>query len=261
MPNTKPGEAPRTNYLRPNAKRELEYDQQQCRSQLSETSPHAQVTNRQAVAKRLRKIDTLIESDSAPEIPVSDRPEADRRIKELEVQIRDGMPSRDVMMRNPPGAVGENIKYERRRKPAQLEWKNLMLRRHADSDDPDIANIERLRAPTGSNLSFDGAQIPGRTMSAPSQAFIDNYGAIDFSQGPAAEAIDLAVERRLTDMTASDLETPTGQTTGAAVPKKKARKAKKGRSWTPEQRQAASERFHARQAAKDDLADSHVAQE
>lgn len=254
MPNMKPGESPRTNYLRPNTQRELEYDAKQCKAQLSETSAHGQVQNKAAVAKRLRRIEKRLQDDAAPEVPAGERDDMQRRIVELEAEIKDGMLSHDEMTRNPPGAVGHNIRYQRKKTPAQLEWKSKQLRLNKDSDDPDVANIERLR-PRTSHLSMDGAQIPGRTVSTPSSAFMANYDEIDFTKGPAAAALRAAVSAELAHLTENDLATPTGPTSAAKAPRKKRGKTGK-RVWTNEQKQAASEAYYARQEAKQEAISS-----
>ena len=256
MPNTEPGKPPRSNYLRPNAKRELEFDAQQCKAQLGETSAHGMVTNKAAVARRLKRIEKLLRDDAPPEIPVSERDAVDKRIEDLAVQIQDaGMLSHEEMMRNPPGAVGQNIKWTRQTKDAQLEWKSLQLRQNVDSDDPDIANVERLR-PTTPYLSMDRAQIPRRTISTPSAQFTQNYDDIEFQQ-----RVQTMVQEELGRLTENDLATPTGPTSAAAaaaparMPRKK--KVKKGgRTWTPEQKAEASQKWHEREKAKQTAQDA-----
>jgi hypothetical protein len=79
--------------------------------------------------------------------------------KRLEAEIREGMLSRQEMRYNRPGAVDHHIKWERSKKPAILKWKNLQVLLNPDSDEQDLANIERLR-PEGNIQTVDtSAQI------------------------------------------------------------------------------------------------------
>lgn len=120
---------------------------------------------RQSLAKRRRQLEKELQNwsprtDLSPET----RDALHRRSKELEEEIRQGMPTAEVMRRNPVGAVDAHRKWDRR-KDKVLEWKNLQVQLEPESDDIDLANVERLR-PTqvapGSPASFMAdAQIPG----------------------------------------------------------------------------------------------------
>jgi hypothetical protein len=100
--------------------------------------------------------------------------ELDAAIKEfngLADFIREGMPSSVTMRRNPPGAVGSQISWEKRTEKAVLRYKHIALRLLATGAVPDnlkhgndIGSVERLRPLEDStDPSMEGAQIPKTT--------------------------------------------------------------------------------------------------
>jgi hypothetical protein len=96
--------------------------------------------------------------------------ELDAAIKEynsLSDFIAEGMPSNATMRRNPAGAVGQHISWEKRTEKAVLRYKHIGLRLLATGAVPDnmkhgtdISSVERLRKLDGDNDSMEGAQIP-----------------------------------------------------------------------------------------------------
>jgi hypothetical protein len=65
--------------------------------------------------------------------------------KELEEKIREGMLPREVMRKNPVGAVDDNIRWQARAKNWILQWKNIRRALNPTSEEKDLANVERLR--------------------------------------------------------------------------------------------------------------------
>lgn len=115
----------------------------------------------------------------------------------LEDKIREGMPSSEEMRRNPPGAVGKQLSWDKAQRNNVLRYKNLALRLHAGGDLPadmryegDIANIERLRPLTTiKDVSMDYAQIPKtRDIHIGS----DPVGTVMFTADEEAALMDLA---------------------------------------------------------------------
>lgn len=128
--------------------------------------------------KQIRRIDNDLQRGTPPELTSEQRDKAVKRASYLEGEIQRGMPSDFEMRRNPDGAVGKNQRWEARNQRHCLEYKNLQMAIHPESEDPDLCNIERLRPrTTPQDLSAHGAQIPGRIFSGtnPSQAYLDNY--------------------------------------------------------------------------------------
>lgn len=113
------------------------------------------------VTKRMRRLQECLHTQSPQPLDGSAKDKLTKRAKELEERITQGMLSQEEMRKNPAGAVGRHMKWEKANKAAILEWKNIQLMREPNSDDPDLANFERLR-PVGAQDRFRGdAQING----------------------------------------------------------------------------------------------------
>jgi hypothetical protein len=93
------------------------------------------------------------------------------------------MPSDEQMRRNTPGTVGQHLRFDKAAKSRDhfddgdlAHWKDNQLALHKGSDDPDVANFERMR-PLHNQGSMLGAQIPGAQYygTNPSQAYLDGF--------------------------------------------------------------------------------------
>lgn len=144
------------NLLRPEQRSEMLAERDVLRTKLS--NPH--IEDKGAVAKQLRNLETQLETQTPKPYKPTEIDAAVRRERELREQLLAGMPSQEEMRKNPPGAVGKHMEWERRNKQRLLEWKEIRLRLNHDNADPDVANFERFR-PTTSTLNMDNAQIPG----------------------------------------------------------------------------------------------------
>lgn len=102
------------------------------------------------------------------------------RSKQLLDQIVTGMCSQEEMRKAPPGAVDKHMGWEKRNKPAIMEWKNLQLR--LKPGEREAANLERHR-PTTSSLNMDNAHIQGKAIYIP-----ENVGStVTFSDEEMAQ--------------------------------------------------------------------------
>ena len=155
---------------------ELESDKAYFESQL--TNPL--VTDIPSVRKNLKRVEHAIETQVPPVLlgPALDK--VVRREKELRETIVPNMLSQAEMRQAPAGSVGREMAFQKRYKVPILEWKNCRRTIHRDSEDPDVANIERYR-PVVSRGNLDNAQIPGQVMSFASEQFQDGYDDIDWS--------------------------------------------------------------------------------
>lgn len=131
----------------------------------------SQIGDMAALRRRLQAIDQSL--DEGLPRAYQDDAEKQRAIDE-ELRMRqllvDHMPSRDTMMRNPPGAVDRHRRFEREHKNSILAWRNLRLRLHASGVDfgfdRDIANLEVYRPLNhgGGELDASTAQIQRKAM-------------------------------------------------------------------------------------------------
>lgn len=131
-------------------------------------SPH--IEDKGTVAEQLRRLNHQLESQRPREYAGPELDSAVRREAELRAEWTQGMLSHEEMRKNPPGAVGRLLEWERKNLRKVEEWQNIRRRLNVGSDDPEIASIERYR-PTTNTMNLDNAQIQGK------QFFLPPYGA------------------------------------------------------------------------------------
>lgn len=145
------------------------------------------ITDKDQIRRTLGRMNDMERLHAVPDLNPQQRDMASKRVSELESQIKEGMLSSEEMRRAPPGAVDQNVAWERRNKNKIIQWRNLNAALHkglpADQSQ-ELGSIERLR-PRVSHLSMEGAQIPAvRTFSFPSPAYSANWDEIF---GPKSE--------------------------------------------------------------------------
>ena len=150
--------------LRPHQVVEMEAE----RSGLERSLQDPATKDRPLVRKRLGQLNKMMEAQAPQELV---GPELDLAVKEADElleKITDGMLTQEEMRKNPAGAVGHQVKWEKANKERIARWKNLMLRLNIGSTDPDIANLERHRpVRRSSSFNMDTVQIPGKAIFLP----------------------------------------------------------------------------------------------
>lgn len=109
-------------------------------------------------AKRLKK---QLSEYGPPELSGGAKDKLAKRAKEIEEKVLPNMPTHEEMRKNPAGMVGKHMRWEKKFKKDVLEWKNIQLMLEPDSNDPDIANFERLRPSGEMDRLRTDAQIQG----------------------------------------------------------------------------------------------------
>jgi len=181
--------------FRPHEAAQVAEDKRSCERAMRDTN----VLDKPAVHRALKRLGKMEEEHSVPQLTPQQKDQAKKRILELEGKMKNGMLSHEEMRRNPPGAVDQNIWWEKQNKRRVNEWKNLQLALNAgipDDQARDLVNVERLR-PRVSHLNMAGAQIPATTaFSFPSDAYKENFDQIftkkeepgpEFLEEPEAE--------------------------------------------------------------------------
>lgn len=148
-------------------------------------SPH--IEDKSAVRAAIGRLTDMEHEHAVPEFNASERDAAAKRVKELEAEIKVGMLSHEEMRRNPPGAVDQNVWWEKRNKRRVQIWRGLQTALHkgipADQAQS-LLNIERLRPRTNA-YNMDNAQIPqARSFSFPSEAYQENFERIFKPEAP-----------------------------------------------------------------------------
>ncbi len=109
------------------------------------------------VTRRLRQINGELDKYRPPEIGGMVKDALAKHSNKLVEEIREGMPTTEVMDRNPVGAVHAHTEWSKANKQKVLEWKNIQVVLNPDSDDPDLRNFEKHRPAmnfSGGNTSF-----------------------------------------------------------------------------------------------------------
>ena len=124
---------------------------------------------------RLRKT-TEAQIPRAPESGDEEGRMVSRSKELLEHIVADGMLSQAEMRACPPGAPDKHLAWERRNKPAILEWKNLQLRLRPG--EREAANLERYR-PVAGSMNLDNSVVDRKmffgieNVTGPTVAFSD----------------------------------------------------------------------------------------
>lgn len=110
---------------------------------------------------RSRRLKQQLKDYSPPELTGAAKDKLAKRAKDLEDKILSGMPTHEEMRKNPAGMVGRHMRHEVSRKRDILEWKNIQIMLDPTSNDPDLANFERLRNQGQMDRLRTDAQIGG----------------------------------------------------------------------------------------------------
>jgi hypothetical protein len=178
-------------FLRARQLAELQSEKATLEKQLQ--NPYIQ--DKGAVGTQLRRLTQDIETQAPPEIKGPELDKIVKREKELREEIMVGMPCAEEMRRCPPGAIGRHTKWEKRNKNKILEWKNCQLILNRESDDPDVANVERLRPIGSPNVNLDNAMIPGKVMSFPTEQFKEGHDRVFTAPEPESVSEDAEIDR------------------------------------------------------------------
>lgn len=129
--------------------------------------------DRGAATKRFRQIDKYLREQAPKEMDAPRRDRVAKLADEVLAEIKDVMLPRNVMRRNPAGAVdafrrGEGSQANKHR---IAQWKRAMRAIDPQNTDRDYTNLERFRpegiSPDGTASFMGDAQIPGKFAMTP----------------------------------------------------------------------------------------------
>jgi hypothetical protein len=189
------------NFLREHEAQEMRDSIASCEKMLSRE--RLTPADRKTTKRRMQRLEGQLKSKALEPVKPEQRDAVAEKVRKLEQEFVPDMPSKDEMFRNPPGAVGKHERWLRRHKSKVLEWKREISRLELGNDDPDVANVERLRPGSGyGDLQMDHtAQIPRQHIfSAPSEQFMQNYDEIDWEKKIdtlVSERVEQELEKRL----------------------------------------------------------------
>jgi hypothetical protein len=164
---------------------------------------------RAQMQSRRRALEDDLEENTPPRVSGGTKDALAVRLRELEENIRGGMPTVEVMRRNPPGAVDMHDRWSKRTKDMQIERKNILKVLDPDNEDKDYCSVEMLR-PSGVTQEMAAtfmmnSQIPGNFAMTPLAkanwpAGMPEYGTVNspMKQAEAREADEPANSSSLT---------------------------------------------------------------
>ena len=165
--------------------------------------------------------------------------------KRLASKIQEGMPSDETMRKNPVGAIDQHTAWERANKKLIKWWKNIRIQLNPDSDDRDLANVERLRPRGQMDRMRTDAQIGGHMA----------YGDIDPTKWPFEQPDNTALEQAKRVAREQEIAKSVADAeqavSGVAVPSYQAIAAKTRKPMSEANKQAARDRLaRAREARR-----------
>ena len=123
---------------------------------------YAKPEDKQILIRRKLRTEKQLADGSPEPLTATEKDKLHKLEKKLRDKITENMPSDEVMRKNPPGAIDWHMRWEKANKSLIKMWKNIRLQLNPESQDKDLANIDRYR-PSGAishGLRSD-AQIPG----------------------------------------------------------------------------------------------------
>jgi hypothetical protein len=228
-------------FLRHNQRELLEKEKKQLEEKLS----NPMIENKGDIRTMLRRTQETLDNESPKPTTPQQRDELTKRSRELEEQFVPGMLTAQELRHNPSGVVGRLLDWERRNKTAIMEWKNIQIALNPESDDPDLASIERLR-PKSNTFNLDDSQIPVKVYDLPSEQYKQNWAQTFGTPDQKAEAERQMQELEELKAEVNLLRAAVSQIDGAAAAKPR----KKRRPLTEDEKRRLSEQGKARWAKK-----------
>jgi len=141
---------------------DLKEEQTQIDAALAPTNPFRnKISKPQLMHQRRKAIDKQLEDFAPAPLDGHEKDKLANLEKELRAAWTNNMPTEEEMRKNPAGMVDRHRKWEKLNKKIIGQWKNVRRQLEPDSDDPDLANIERYRPSGVMDRLVAGAQISG----------------------------------------------------------------------------------------------------
>ena len=146
----------------------------------------SKIENRADMNQRVQQLRQTLAHGAPPDTTPDQRTALAKEEASLREEIKSEMLSQEELRKCPPGAIGAELKFQRRNKAKIIRWKNIMRTLHKGDDDPDISNMEKFRGKVN-RLNMDNAVIPGKQhfLSPDTQAYKDGYEKIWPSEASA----------------------------------------------------------------------------
>ncbi len=141
---------------------ELQEEKESLQATLAPTNPFRnKISKPQLLHARIKNIEKTLEANAPEPLPGEEKDRLAKMELELREKITHGMPTEEEMRKNPAGMVDRHRRWEKQNKRDILTWKNIRRQLEPDSDDPDLANLERYRPAGVMDRLVANAQISG----------------------------------------------------------------------------------------------------
>lgn len=145
------------NLLRFAQREELKTDIEQAEQMIPSAKPEERGTLLRSIKRQKQAL-----NDGSPEpLTGKEKDTLSTLEKRLRAKITEHMPTEEVMRKNPTGAVDWHTKWQNKNKKLVRLWKNVQIQLNPDSQDKDLANIERFRPSGQTDRMRTDAQIVG----------------------------------------------------------------------------------------------------
>lgn len=141
---------------------DLKDEKGQLEQAISPSNPYrSKISKPQLMHQRLKAIDKQLDTYAPEPLQGHEKDKLAKLEQELRESFVQGMPTEEEMRKNPAGMVARHMKWEKINKKNIKTWKNVVRQLEPDSDDPDLASIERFRPAGVMDRLVAGAQISG----------------------------------------------------------------------------------------------------
>jgi hypothetical protein len=197
---------------------------------------HPKIEDKVQVKKNIAILESKLSRLSPEPLAPAEKDKLAKLEKQLAAKIQEGMPTDEMMRKNPVGAIDRHTTWERAKKKLIKMWKNARIQLNPDSDDRDLANVERLRSPGQVDRLRTDAQISGHM----------SYSNIPEELWPFEQPKETALEqakRAEQERIARSVLEAEQAVAGVAVPSPQAIAAKLRKPMSEDNKQAARDRL------------------
>lgn len=146
-----------TNLLRFGQREQIKHEIAQAEDSLK----LAKTDDANIIRSNKRKAERMLKEGSPEPLTGAEKDKLAVLEKKMADRIRIGMPTDETMRKNPVGAVDESSRWEKANKKLIRMWKNVRIQLNPESDERDLANVERLRPRGQFDRMRTDAQIAG----------------------------------------------------------------------------------------------------
>ena len=146
---------------------------------------HPKIEDKTQIKKNIAHLSKQLHDYSPEPLAPAEKDKLHNLEKQLAEKIRQGMPTDETMRKNPVGAIDAHSAWEKAKKKLILAWKNVRIQLNPDSDDRDLANVERLRPSGAMDRLRTDAQIGGHM----------TYGSVPEENWPFEPPQETALEQ------------------------------------------------------------------